>query len=336
MPIDAARGARQFGAMTATPEIAAPPVEARRAIYPYLLLLFANLFWASNWVIGRGIHEIMPPVALSFWRWAIAGLALAPFALPRLKGRWPVVWRHRKLFLILGATGIAVPQCIVYIGLNYTTAVNGSLLTAGNPFVMVLTAWLLAGETATWRQFLGMALSFLGVLVIVAHGSLASLAEFHFNPGDLLIVLSIPIWCVYTVLLRRRPREIDGLAFLFLLIPVGLATLSPAYVYEAAVVRTPAWSWQLAGLLLYIGLTASAGSYLLWNRGVELVGPNRAAFTNPFQPIFAATLAILLLGEAFHAFHALGFALIIVGWYLTSGLKLRRGASGSAARSASP
>jgi drug/metabolite transporter (DMT)-like permease len=311
--------------MTATPGIGAPPIAARRAIYPFLLLLLANLFWASNWVIGRGIHELMPPAALAFWRWAIAGLVLAPIALPRLRGQWAAVWRHRRMLLILGASGIAVPQCIVYIGLNYTTAVNGSLLTAGNPFVMVLTAWLIDRQTATSRQFLGMALSFLGVVVIVAHGSLTSLAEFRFNPGDLLIVLSIPIWCVYTVLLRRRPRDIDGLSFLFLLIPVGLVTLLPGLVFESVYVRTPVWSWSLAALLIYIGLTASAGSYLLWNRGVELVGPNRAAFTNPFQPVFAASLAVLFLGEEFHAYHAVGFALIIVGWYLASGLKIRAG-----------
>jgi drug/metabolite transporter (DMT)-like permease len=316
------RGAGEVGAMTTTPRLALRAGAARHAIYPFALLMLANLFWASNWVIGRGIHAAMPPVALSFWRWTVAALVLAPFAIPRLRGQWPVVWRHRKLFLVLGATGIAVPQCIVYIGLNYTTAVNGSLLTAGNPFVMVLTAWLLDRHTATPRQFLGMTLSFLGVLVIVAHGSPMALADLRFNPGDLLVVLSIPIWCVYSVLLRRRPREIDGFSFLFLLIPVGLATLSPAYVYESVFVRTPAWDWRLIALVIYVGLSASAGSYMLWNRGVELIGPNRAAFTTPFQPMFAAALAILLLGERLHPFHAVGFAAIVVGWYLTSGLRL--------------
>jgi drug/metabolite transporter (DMT)-like permease len=308
--------------MTALPGIAARPRTGQPAVYPFLLLILAALFWASNWVIGRGIHEAFPPVALSFWRWAVAGLILAPVAIPRLKGQWPLVWRHRKLFVILGATGIVWPQCITYMGLNYTTAVNGSLLTAGNPFMMVLVAWLIDRQTATPRQFLGMALSFLGVVLIVAHGSLATLLRFHFNPGDLLIVLSIPIWCVYSVLLRRRPREIDGMAFLFLLIPIGLVTLLPAFAYEEIWVRTPVWSWWLVGTVIYVGLTASVGSYMLWNRGVELVGPNRAAFTSPFQPVFATLLAILLLGEEFHLYHAIGFVVIIVGWYLTSGLRL--------------
>jgi drug/metabolite transporter (DMT)-like permease len=309
--------------MSPTSGIATRPMSGRAAIYPFLLLILANLFWASNWVIGRGIHEIFPPVALSFWRWTVALVVLAPLAIPRLKGQWPIVWGHWKLFLILGATGIAVPQCITYIGLNYTSAVNGSLLTAGNPFVMVLVAYLLEGDRTTPRQLLGLALSFIGVVTVVAHGSLTTLLQFKFNPGDLLVVLSIPIWCVYSVLLRRRPRQIDGMAFLFLLTPVGLLTLAPAFVYEEVFVRTPVWSWGIVATIVYIGISASAGAYMLWNRGVELIGPSRAAFTNPFQPMFATTLAIVLLGEELHLYHVVGFAVIIAGWYLTSGLRVR-------------
>ena len=309
--------------MTATPDIAGRPRLARAGFYPFALLILASLFWSSNWVVGRGIHEIFPPVALSFYRWLVAMLVLAPFAIPRLKGQWHLVLRHWKLFAVLGATGIAWPQCITYIGLNYTTAVNGSLLTAGNPFMMVLMAWLFDGQVATPRQFLGMTLSFLGVVVIVSHGSLATLMQFHFNPGDLLIVLSIPIWCAYSVLLRRRPRDMDGMAFLFVLTPIGLISLAPALAYEAAFVRSPHWSWEILLTVVYVGVTASAGAYMLWNRGVELVGPSRAAFTLPFQPLFASLLAVLLLGEEFHAYNAVGFAVIICGWYLSSGLKLR-------------
>jgi drug/metabolite transporter (DMT)-like permease len=309
--------------MTATPDIAAPASPARSNVYPFALLILASLFWSSNWVVGRGLHEIFPPVALSFYRWLVALLVLAPLAIPRLKGQWHLVLRHWKLFVVLGACGIAWPQCITYIGLNYTTAVNGSLLTAGNPFMMVLMAWLIDRQVATPRQLFGMVLSFLGVVVIVAHGSFATLLQFHFNPGDLLIVLSIPIWCLYSVLLRRRPRAMDGLAFLFVLTPIGLVSLAPALAYESIFVRAPHWSWPTLLAVIYVGVTASAAAYMLWNRGVELLGPSRAAFTLPFQPMFASILAVLLLGEEFHVYNAVGFAVIIVGWYLASGLKLR-------------
>jgi drug/metabolite transporter (DMT)-like permease len=309
--------------MTATPDIAGRRRLARAAFYPFALLILASLFWSSNWVVGRGIHEIFPPVALSFYRWLVAMLVLAPFAIPRLKGQWHLVWRHWKLFAFLGASGIAWPQCITYIGLNYTTAVNGSLLTAGNPFMMVALAWLIDRQVANSRQLLGMMLSFLGVVIIVAHGSLTTLMQFHFNPGDLLIVVSIPLWCAYSIVLRRRPRAMDGLSFLFVLTPIGLMSLAPALAYESIFVRAPHWSWATLLAVIYVGVTASAAAYMLWNRGVELVGPSRAAFTLPFQPMFASLLAVLLLGEEFHAYNAVGFAVIICGWYLSSGLRLR-------------
>jgi drug/metabolite transporter (DMT)-like permease len=309
--------------MSAADSVPAPALNWRHAIYPYALLLLANFFWASNWVAGRAIHEAFPPVALSFWRWIVAAAILAPFALPRLRGKWHLVSRHWWLFLILGGTGVATFQSIIYIGLNYTTAVNAAILNAGSPLVMVLMVWAIDGQAATRRQWLGMALTFIGVTIIVARGDWDTLRNFRFNPGDLIIFVSVPIWCLYSVLLRRRPMAMDGIAFVFVLMLIGLAALSPAYVYETAFVRVPVWSLQSAAAVLYIALTASIAGYLFWNRGVELVGANRAGFTYPFQPAFTALLAVLLLGEPFHLYHALGFGIILVGWLLTTGLGAR-------------
>lgn len=137
---------------------------------------------------------------------------------------------------------------------------------------------------------------------MIAQGSLTTLQQLRFNPGDLLIVLSIPIWCVNSALLRRRPRGVDGMSFLFLLTPIGLATLAPAFAYEEIFVRTPVWNLVGVATVVYSGVSASAGAYALWNRGVELIGASRAAFTNPFQPMFATLLAILVLGEKFYLY----------------------------------
>jgi drug/metabolite transporter (DMT)-like permease len=308
--------------MTATDSVsAARPLSWRRAVYPYALLLLANFFWAGNWVIGRGIHEAFPPVALSFWRWSAAALILAPFALPRLRGKWHLVRSHWWLFLILGGTGVATFQSIIYIGLNYTTAVNATILNAASPLVMVLMVWAIEGQIATRRQWLGMALTLIGVLLIVSRGDWDNLRRFHFNPGDIVVAASVPIWCLYSVLLRRRPMAMDGIAFVFVLMLIGLAALSPAFAYEEIFIRTPVWSWNMVGAVIFVALTASIGGYLFWNRGVELVGANRAGFTYPFQPAFTALLAVIILGEPFHLYHGLGFGIILVGWLLTTGLR---------------
>jgi drug/metabolite transporter (DMT)-like permease len=311
--------------MPASPDIAAAPrpLDWRHAAYPYVLLLLCNFFWASNWVMGRAIHEAFPPVALSFWRWAVAALIVAPFALPRLRGKWKYVRSHWWLFLILGGTGVATFQAIIYVALNYTTTVNATILNASSPLIMVVMVRAMEGQAATRRQWFGMVLTFAGVLLIVSRGEWQNLRDFHFNPGDLVVFVSVPIWCLYSILLRRRPMEMDGLAFFFVLALIGLAALSPAFAYEEIFVRTPAWSWNMAAAVVYVALTASIAGYLFWNRGVELVGANNAGFTYPFQPAFAALLAVIILGEPFHLYHAVGFGIVLAGWLLTTGLRTR-------------
>ena len=295
----------------------------RSAVYAYALLIWANFFWATNWVIGRGIHAAFPPVALSFYRWTVAGLVLAPFALPRLRGRWHLVRTHWWLFLVLGATGVATFQAIIYVGLNYTTAVNATILNAATPLVMVLMVWAIDGQAATRRQWLGMALTFLGVTLIVSRGEWQNLRHLRFNSGDLIIFVSLPIWTIYSVLVNRRPKEMDGVGFAFVLTLIGLTALSPFFAYEEIFVRTPVWSWSMVAAVIYIAVSSSVLGYLFWNRGVELLGANRAGFTYPFQPAFTALLAVFLLGEPFRTYNAIGFGIILFGWLLTTGSQMR-------------
>lgn len=299
----------------------------RRAIYPYSLLMLANLAWASNWVVGRALRDAFPPVALSFWRWGIAALLLAPVVIPRLKGRWHVIWRRRWLILLLAVTGVTTFQAIIYAGLDYTTAINATLIYTASPLVMVLMVWLIDRRPATLYQFLGMGLLFLGVLAIAAHGEWRNLAGLEFNRGDLLILASIPVWCLYSVMVRRRPPELDGMSFMFVLMVVGLAIQSPAYLAETLLVRAPHWTWSIAGIMVFLAVTSSILAYLCWNRGVELVGADRAGFTSPFQPAMTAALAALFIGEPLHLYHVVGFAVILSGWLLTTGKK-RQGKGG--------
>lgn len=299
------------------------PLDWRHAAYPFALLILANFFWATNWVIGRGIHEAFPPVALSFYRWLAAGAMLAPFALPRLRGKWHLVREHWWLFLVLGGTGVATFQAIIYVGLNYTTAVNATILNAATPLLMVLMVWAIDGQAATKRQWVGMAITFVGVLLIVSRGEWRNLRDFHFNAGDIIIFVSLPIWCLYSVLVPRRPRAMDGIGFAFVLTLLGLSALAPFFAYEEMFVRTPSWSVGMAGAVVYIAVSSSILGYLFWNRGVDLVGANAAGFTYPFQPAFTALLAVMILGEPFRLYNGLGFAIILVGWLLTTGSRRR-------------
>jgi drug/metabolite transporter (DMT)-like permease len=279
----------------------------------FLLLALATLFWAGNWVLGRALREVFEPNALNLWRWLIAALALAPFALPRLRGNMGAIRRSAGLLVVLALLGVALFQSLIYTGLKTTTAVNAVLLNSSFPAFMLLCSWVVERERATRRQVTGMLISLAGILVILSRGELSSLARLEFHSGDALILLAMPVWGVYSVLLKRRPPELDGIAFLFLISVIGVLLLIPAFAVEAWF-APPRWPGaEGIAALLYVGLAASVGAFICWNRGVAVVGANAAGFTIHLLPAFGTLLAIVFLGESFRLFHAAGIATILAG-----------------------
>ena len=284
----------------------------------FALLALTMLLWAGNWVVGRALRTAFDPVTLNFWRWAIAALVLVPFALPRLAGKGEVIRRNAGLLVLLAFSGVAIFQTLVYLGLRSTTAVNGVLLNSSQPLFILLCSWLLERERATPRQVAGMVISFAGIVVILARGDPAALLGLEFHAGDAWILLAMPIWGVYSVLLKRRPPELEGVGFLFVISAIGVAMLAPFYAFEL-LRAAPHWpSAAEAGGVLYVALAASVAGFIFWNRGVAVVGANAAGFTLHLLPAFGTVLAIVLLGEAFRAYHAAGIATIVAGVVLAT------------------
>jgi drug/metabolite transporter (DMT)-like permease len=279
----------------------------------FLALALACLFWSGNWIAGRALRDDLDPIALNFWRWVIAVVVLAPFALPALVRQWPVIRRRAGTLLLLAFTGVAVFQSLVYLGLRSTTAVNGVLLNSSGPLFILLCSWVLDRERATLRQIAGMLLSFAGILVILSRGELDNVLRLRFGIGDAWLLLAMAVWGVYSVLLKRRPQELSGTGFLFVISVAGVLLLAPAYGV-LAIQSPPRWpGTEAAAGVLYMGLVASVLAFICWNRGVAVLGANTAGFTLHLLPAFGTLLAILFLGESFHAFHAAGVAIILAG-----------------------
>jgi len=292
-------------------------VKSQRAL-AFALLAAANLMWSGNWVLGRALRETFDPVALNFWRWLVALLVLLPLGLREVLKQREVIRRRWPLLVFLAVTGVVAFQGLVYLGLESTTAINAVLINAAAPAFIVVVSWALEREKAGARQIAGMVLSFAGVLVIVCQGETARLAQLEFHSGDAWILLAMPVWGIYSVLLKRCPAEIRGVAFTLTITLIGVAILAPLYLATGP--RGPLrWPTQSEALsVLYVGLAASVGAFLAWNRGVAVVGANAAGFTLPLLPAFGALLAMLFLGESFRAFHAAGFATILAGVLLAT------------------
>jgi drug/metabolite transporter (DMT)-like permease len=289
-----------------------------RRVAAFALLALANLLWSGNWVIGRALREVFDPIALNFWRWLVAALVMAPFALRAALEQRLLIRRHAGLVALLALTGVVAFQSLVYLGLQSTTAINAVLINASGPLFFLICSWILERETAAPRQIAGMVISFFGVLVIVCHGELARLLQLEVHRGDAWILLAMPMWGLYSVLLRRLPPELRGTALAFVIAAFGLAMLVPVYALGVwgGPFRWPTGA-DVAGVL-YVALAASVVAFLSWNRGVEVVGANAAGFTLPLLPAFGTVLAIIFLGESFRAFHAAGFATILGGVILAT------------------
>lgn len=285
---------------------------------PYLLLSLTSLFWAANWVVGRAMRNDIPPIAMGFWRWAIALLILLPFAAPELRRKWHVVRAHWQVLTLLGLLGAVAFNTLIYVGLQYTEATNGVLFNSISPILVILLSWMVARERISGLQACGVLLSLVGVLAIVARGDTATLAAFHFNRGDLWLIAAQVLWSFYTIVLRRRPPELSAMGFLAAMILVSLPYLLPFYLWEFAERGGFAMTPATVAALAYYGTIPSVVAYLFWNRGVAQVGPNKAALFVHLMPVFGAVLAVIFLGERLYAYHYAGAALIFAGIWLTT------------------
>jgi drug/metabolite transporter (DMT)-like permease len=279
---------------------------------PYMLLSLTSLFWAGNTVLGRFIVGHVPPITLAFIRWGGAFVIVLPFAARHLARDWPVIRKHAGLMTLLALTGISAYNTMAYYGLQYTTAINGLLLQSVGPLCMALWTFALFGDRLTLRQAVGIGVSLTGVIVIISHGSLAALIGINFNQGDLWFIVALFIYGYYTAMLRKRP-PMHPLSFLAAIMGIGALLLLPAVAVEIATGRTMVLDRESLLTCIYVCIFPSLLGYLFLNRGIELIGANRAAPFMHLSPVFGSVMAIAFLGEQFQLYHAIGYGLVFAG-----------------------
>ncbi len=284
-----------------------------RLASPYLMLAGAAFFWATNMVVGRAAHELIPPIAFNFWRWTLAFAILLPFAWRDLVRHRALIAREWKILTALALTGMTVFHSLIYVGLSLSPAINALLLFATSPLFFVLLAWLLTGDRITPGQGLGILASITGALLVIARGDLAVLLGLRFAPGDLWLLAGVMLWALYSVLLRRRPQALPPLALLGATVGIALVLLAPIYALELWSGARVQVGWESAASLVYVALFPSVVAYVFWNRGVREVGPNAAGVTLQLMPVFGALLAVAFLGEHLAAYHWLGGTLVLAG-----------------------
>jgi drug/metabolite transporter (DMT)-like permease len=284
---------------------------------PYLLLSLTSLFWAGNIVLARYVAGYVPPLTLSCIRWIGVFLILLPFAWPHLKRDWPALRASLPLMLLLSATGFAYNNAVSYWALQYTQALNALLIQSSGPLFVAFWSLLLFGVRLTWAQLGGIAISLAGVLVIILRGDLTALAGIQINKGDTMFAGSLLSFGLYSALMTRRPVT-HQLSLICFTTGCGAVLLLPFSIWEYCNGLTLKPDALTIATLVYVVIFASTLAYLFFNRGIALIGPNRAAPFLHLVPVFGSAMAILLLGEEPRLFHLLGYALVLAGVIIAS------------------
>lgn len=286
-----------------------------------LLLTLPPLLWAGNAVVGRLMAASVPPLTLNAMRWALAFALLLPLArglfgkLGQVRARWPYL-------ALTGLLGMGCYNALQYQALHSSSALNVTLIAASLPVWMLAVGAVVFKVHPTRKQLLGAVLSLAGVALVIARGQLASLASIHFVAGDLLMLLAIFSWAIYSWLLARPPAHMQGAArpdwnwaeMLMAQLLFGLLFAGSMAGVEQAVGSQPiAWGPGLALTLVYVAVGPSLIAYRCWGLGVAQGGPALAAFFNNLTPVFAALMSAALLGEWPQWYHGLAFVLIAAG-----------------------
>lgn len=287
-----------------------------------MLLIIPPLLWAGNAVVGRMVSELIPPITLNFFRWAIALVILLPFGFSIFR-KGSGLWESRKRFALLGLLGIGLYNALQYMALHTSTPINVTLVGASMPVWMLLVGTLFFKTKVAGKQVVGAVLSVAGVLIVLGHGDWRQLLALQFVIGDLFMVVASIVWAFYSWLLIQS-TDTEALrrswaTFLLAQISFGVVWSGALAAGEWALTDSQIqWGWPLAAALVYVVVGPAIIAFRCWGLGVQRAGPSTAGFFNNLTPLFAALMSSAFLREMPHGYHAAAFALIVGGIVLSS------------------
>ncbi|MBT2685020.1 DMT family transporter [Bacillus sp. ISL-37] len=283
----------------------------------YLLLLLTSFLWGGNFIVGKTLVDHASPITLTILRWAIAIICLIPI----------VWWKEKKLIppkesilplFIMGVTGVALFQALQFMALEKTSATNVGLISTLNMFSIAAFSFLFLKEKINNLQILTMILSLFGVLLVLSKGNMNVLFSLHFNKGDLYMMAAVGMWGIYSVSSKWSMATVTPMMSILYSGIFGLLVLLPFSIRDFTVINLNSSFMQG---ILYTGLVSTVLCMVLWNIGVNKLGPSTSGLFLNFNPIFTAVLAFAFLGENMTWIQAAGSVIVIAGCFLFTLLK---------------
>ena len=279
----------------------------------YACALGVTAIWSGNFIVARGLNESIPPISLAFWRWVVAIIVFLPFALKALIAEWNVLKKHISYLSITSFLGITTFNSLIYIAGQTTTAINLSLISITFPIFIVILLRIFYQEAITANKGIGILLVVGGVILLITKGEPSKILNLTFAVGDSWMLAAALIFAIYSILLKRKPKELSVMAFQLSTFLLGLVFLFPFFLWESAITPSIQFETKTVLAILYIGVFAALIAFLLWNKAILIIGPANAGMIYYTLPLFSGFLAYLILSEAISSVHFYSVLLIVSG-----------------------
>ena len=283
-----------------------------------LFALLATILWSVNMVIASGVKEHIPPIGLAFWRWTVACVVLTPLALRATIIDFKIIKKHIKYLLLTAVLGISIFNTLIYFAGKTTSAFNLSLMAISIPLFIIGISRIVFKEKVSNLAIAGIITIITGVLVLISKGSLDALLRINFAFGDLLMLLACFFFACYTLLVRKKPEELEPKVFLYSVFVIGTLILLPFYLWENTYLEKVVIDSKTLLIISYVGIFASLVSFYLWNEAIGLIGTSKTAVIYYLIPIFSGILAYFFLGQSIEFIQIISMAIIVLGLLITN------------------
>ena len=285
----------------------------------YIMLVCATLFWAGNFMVGKfAFLENIPPMSLVFYRWSLVWILLLPFTFKEILKFKDLILDNLPLLFFLALTSVGLFNSFTYLALVHTQVINASLFNTAIPAIIILLCFIFKIEKTNKFQIIGLIISVFGILSIITKLDLNILLSLNFNKGDLIMIEGVITWGLYSAFLKKKTFSLPLLTLVHILCTFGLIFIFPQFLYEFSQGQVIELDFKLVGILIFLALFPSIGSYYCWAGAVSIIGANRAGIFLSLIPFFSTIMAIAFFNEQFQFFHLIGTILIIIGLFLSN------------------
>jgi drug/metabolite transporter (DMT)-like permease len=285
----------------------------------YLLLTLSALFWAGNFIVGKfaTLFEI-PPLTLNVFRWLSVWLILMPFTYKEIYNNLPYIKKNWLVISFMGLITISTFNSVVYFALNHTQVINAVLVLAAIPVATIIFSSYMNIEKTNNFQLFGLFLSIIGIGSIISNGDIQKIISLNFNKGDVWMLVCVITWALYSTLLKKNKFKFSQFTLIQLMVSAGLIFLIPQLFYEKSIGLEVNFNKAFFIILFYVVVFPAIAAYYCWQKGVEIIGPNRASMFIQLMPLFSAVMAVIIFREKFELYHFAGAAFIVSGIYLSN------------------